>query len=66
MKLHFDEKEDAMYLRLRDAKIIESEEVQPGIVLDFDEQGEVVAIEILGLKRRAPDFDPGDLKVDVA
>jgi len=66
MRLHFDEKEDAMYLRLRDAKIIESEEIQPGIVLDFDERGEIVAIEILGLKKRAPDFDPGVLKVDVA
>ena len=66
MRLHFDEKQDAMYLRLREAKVIESEEIQPGIVVDFDERGEVVAIEILGLRKRAPDFDPHDLKIDVA
>ena len=66
MRLHFDRETDAMYFRLRDAKIIESEEVQPGVILDFDEDGEIVAIEILGLKKRAPDFDPADLKVDVA
>jgi uncharacterized protein YuzE len=38
MKVHFDEKADALYLRLDDSKIIESQEVQPGIVLDFNEQ----------------------------
>jgi len=55
-----------MYFRLRDATVRESQEVQPGVILDSDEEGEVVAIEILGLKKRAPDFDTGELKVDVA
>jgi hypothetical protein len=32
MKVHFDEKSDALYFRLDDSKIIESEEVQPGIM----------------------------------
>jgi uncharacterized protein YuzE len=66
MKLHFDEAADAFYMRLRDARIIESEEVQPGVILDFDDDGQVVAIEILGLKTLSPDFDPTDLQVDVA
>lgn len=66
MRLHFDEAADAFYLRLREAEIIESEEVQPGVALDFDEGGDVVAIEILGLKKLSPDFDPTDLKVNVA
>jgi uncharacterized protein YuzE len=66
MRLHFDTETDAFYLRLRDTRIIESKEIQPGVILDFDEDGEVVAIEILGLKKLSPDFDPSDLKVDVA
>lgn len=66
MRLHFDDDADAFYLKLRDAQVIESDEVQPGVILDFDEDGDVVAIEIFGLKKRAPDFDPSDLKVDVA
>jgi uncharacterized protein YuzE len=66
MKLRFDKETDAFYMRLRDARIIESEEVQPGVVLDFDEDGDLVAIEILGLKKLSPGFDPTDLKVDVA
>ncbi len=54
MKVHFDEKADALYLRLDDSKILESEEVQPGIVLDFNEAKQVVGIEILRVKDRVP------------
>ena len=34
--MHYGEKSDELYLRLDDSKIIESAEVQPGIVLDYD------------------------------
>ena len=54
MKLHFDEKADAIYLRLDDSKIIESEEVSPGIVLDFNEHNQVVGLEIFNVKNRVP------------
>lgn len=54
MKVHFDEKADALYLRLDDSKIIESEEVQPGVVLDFNEAKQVVGVEILRVKDRVP------------
>jgi uncharacterized protein YuzE len=52
MKLHLDPQADALYLRLDDSKIIESEEVSPGIVLDFNESGEVVGVEMLHLSNR--------------
>ena len=52
MKVHFDEKADAVYLRLDDSKIIESEEVKPGIILDFDENDQVVGIELLRVTGR--------------
>ncbi|TSA02966.1 MAG: DUF2283 domain-containing protein [Nitrospiraceae bacterium] len=54
MKMHFDEKADALYLRLDESKIVESEEVKPGIVLDFNESKQVVGIEILRVKNRVP------------
>jgi uncharacterized protein YuzE len=54
MKLHFDEKADAIYLRLDDSKIIESEEISRGIVLDFNEHHQVVGVEILNVKDRVP------------
>jgi uncharacterized protein YuzE len=35
-----DREADALYLRLDDSKIVESEEVSPGVVLDFNEANE--------------------------
>jgi len=57
MKMHYDEKVDALYLSLDDSEVVESEEVKPGIVLDFNADGQVVGIEVLDLKRRVPNAD---------
>jgi len=57
MRLHVDKEADALYLRLDDSKIIESEEVSPGVVLDFNERNQVVGIEILNLSKRTPNLD---------
>ena len=52
MKCRVDREADALYLRLDDSTIVESEEVAPGIVLDFDEHEQVVGIEILQISQR--------------
>jgi uncharacterized protein YuzE len=62
MKLHVDQKADALYLRLGESKIVESEEVPPGVVLDYDEQNQVVGVEILNVSRRVPHFNPRALE----
>ena len=66
MKLHIDKETDALYLRLDDSKIIESEEVSPGVVLDFNEQNQVVGIEMLHLSRRSPQLDFKELQYQTA
>lgn len=52
MKIKIDKESDVLYFRLNDAEIVESEEVQPGIILDFDVTGRVIGIEILSLSTR--------------
>jgi uncharacterized protein YuzE len=52
MRLKVDKENDALYFRLDESAIIESEEVQPGIVLDFNTEGKVIGIEILNLSQR--------------
>lgn len=37
---------DMLYLKLADKISVESEEVAPGIVLDYDDQNQVIGIEI--------------------
>ena len=54
MKLKVDEKNDSLYFRLDESAIVESEEVQAGVILDYDANGNVVGIEILGLSKRIP------------
>ncbi len=66
MKLKVDEKADALYLRLDESKIADSQEVQPGVVLDFAENGEVVGIEILRLSKRVPKVDLHDFQYQTA
>ena len=53
MKLNVDREADALYLRLDDSTIVESEEVAPGVVLDYNEANEVVGVEMLYLSRRS-------------
>ena len=57
MKLKIDEEADALYLTLGEAPASDSEEVSPGIIMDYDSEGRVVGIEMLYLSRRAPAAD---------
>jgi len=65
MKMHYDEKVDALYLSLDDSKVVDSEEVKPGIVLDFNAENQVVGIEVLDLRKRVPSANLKELQFDV-
>ena len=66
MKLRVDQKADALYLRLGNSAIVESDEVSPGVVLDYNESNEVVGVEVLGLSRRSPEIDLTELDFETA
>ena len=51
LKLRIDPEADALHLRLSDAEIIDSEEVKPDIILDFDRDDHVIGFEILNLSQ---------------
>ena len=61
MRLKVDKESDALYFRLDESAIIESEEVRPGIILDFDKDDRVVGIEFLGIKARASEQELSSL-----
>lgn len=58
MKLSIDEIADALYLQLINKNVLESEEIVPGIVVDYDENGEIIGVEVLHLTKR---LNPVDL-----
>jgi uncharacterized protein YuzE len=52
MKLEYDPEVDAAYLTLSAGKVIESEEVRPGLIVDFGADEKVLGVEILRFSRR--------------
>ncbi|MGH7046538.1 MAG: DUF2283 domain-containing protein [Stellaceae bacterium] len=61
-----DEEADALYIRFDEAKIVESEEVSDGIILDFDATGRVVGLEMLYVRERFPNADLSRVQVETA
>jgi uncharacterized protein YuzE len=60
MRVRVDHAADAVYLNLTDRPIKDSAEVADGIVVDYDDEGRIVGIEILDASRRTD--DPAALK----
>ncbi len=54
MRLKVDHKNDALYFWLDETAIVDSEEIKPGVILDYDANDNVVGIEKLGLSKRVP------------
>ena len=66
MRVRMDQEADALYIRLDETPIVESEEVSPGIILDFDENGRVIGVEMLNVRQRLPGADLKRVEVEVA
>ena len=60
MKVTYDQEVDALRIILNDEAIEESEEDRPGIIIDYDDRGNIVGMEILDASRRID--DPGTIE----
>lgn len=64
MKVKYDKSVDILYIRLTDEIIDESAEAQPGFVIDYDSEGEVVGIEIMNASKKMR--QPAMVELEVA
>lgn len=54
MRFHYDKKEDALYIRFNENPYQKSEEVQEGIIFDYDKKDKIIGIEILDASQKFP------------
>jgi uncharacterized protein YuzE len=52
VKVTYDPEVDVLRILLSDALVEESDEDKPGVILDYDKQGNIVALEILEASKR--------------
>jgi len=66
MRIKVDTENNALYFRLDENRIVESEEVRPGVILDFDENEMVVGVEFLNISTRATKEELSTLQFQTA
>lgn len=66
MRIRLDKENDALYFRLDEKRIMESEEVRPGVILDYDDKDCVVGVEFLGISNRATDDELSNIQFQTA
>ena len=66
MRIKVDRDSDALYFRLDESRIVESEEIRPGVILDYDKDGRVVGVEFLGVSMRATKEELSSLQFQTA
>jgi len=47
MRIRYDEKMDALYIRLKESDYEESDQIKDDVILDYDKNGNIIGIEIL-------------------
>lgn len=52
MRFHYDQKKDAFYIRFDELPYAESDEVEDGVIFDYDKKRKLIGIEILDASRK--------------
>jgi uncharacterized protein YuzE len=64
MRLKVDQASEALYFRLDESAMVDSEEVRPGVIFDFNERGQVVGVEFLGIHARTTERKLASLRFE--
>jgi uncharacterized protein YuzE len=59
----YDHESDAFFVRFSASAIMESDEVRPGLIVDFDTEERIVSIELLDAHKQLASDALADIKV---
>ena len=65
MKVSVDREANALYVRFSEDAVTESAEIRPGIIVDYDARGRIVALEILNASQTVATPNLDRLSVEV-
>jgi uncharacterized protein YuzE len=64
VKVQYDSKTDTLSVILKDnTPVHESDEDKPGVILDYDKEGNLISLEILDASRRVTDTRKVDFQL---
>jgi uncharacterized protein YuzE len=66
LRIILDKESDALYFRLDEARIVDSEEIKPGVIIDYDENDRVVGVEFLNISSRASEEQLNSFQLQLA
>ena len=52
MRIRYSQEADALYIRLKETKIEDTDEVSEDLIIDYDTDGSVVGIEVLAASEK--------------
>jgi YD repeat-containing protein len=55
VKVVYNTATDVLTVELKPGPVAESDEGKPGVILDYDEQGNLIGVEVLDASRRVAD-----------
>lgn len=64
MKIEYSKSVDALYIRLRDAKVVDSTDIEEGVTVDLDENGHIVGLEILDASEKLDISDLVNISIE--
>lgn len=63
MNVTYDSKTDTLTVVFKPGPVAESDEGKNGVILDYDEEGDLVSLEILDASKKVPDYATLQFKV---
>ena len=64
MKIEYSKKADALYVYFKEKYVNSSKEVEEGVILDFDDNNQIIGIEILDASERFGKSDIANINIE--